>query len=363
MADLPDPQQHMPGQEAHPHQLDVRDFSEYALVIDARSPREYAEDHIPGAVSLPVVNDEEYAQVGTLHRTDTHAAYLMGVAYSLQNIAAHIPALIARFRPSDRMLVYCFRGGKRSRLWADTLRTIGFRVDVLPGGWKAYRRWVRDSLETLPRKFEWRVLEGGTGVGKTRLLKALRAAGQQVIDLEGLAHHRGSLIGGIPGERQPTQKLFDSALLDQLRQLDVTLPVWVEAESKKIGNLQLPTTLHEAIANGKPLQIAAPLSERVRIWREDFPHFALDPVAMVDKLEPLKPLVGGDELALWRQLAQAGCVDQLFERVMVHHYDPCYARSTRRARSVHAERHELQLSSLADDALLIVARELAARGT
>lgn len=361
MADILDSHEQRQSPQAHPHQLEIRDFSEYAVVIDARSPREYAEDHIPGALSLPVVNDEEYAQVGTLHRTDTHRAYLVGVAYSLKNIAAHIPAVIAQFRPSDRMLVYCFRGGKRSRLWADNLRTIGFRVDVLPGGWKAYRRWVRHSLDALPRNFDWRVLEGGTGVGKTRLLKALRRAGQQVVDLEGLANHRGSLIGGIPGVRQPTQKMFDSVLLDHLRQLDEARPVWVEAESKKIGNVQLPAALHDAISCGQPLRIAASLPERVRIWREDFPHFALDPVSMVDKLEPLKPLVGGEELALWRRLAHAGAVDQLFERVIVRHYDPCYARSTRRMHATHEDVHELHLPSLADDALLSVARELADR--
>ena len=127
----------------HPHQLEVQEFASYALVIDARSPREFAEDHIPRAVNLPVVDDQQYAEVGTRHRTDTHAAYLIGVEYSLRNIAAQIKPLISRFRSDDRFLVYCFRGGKRSRLWADNLRTIGFQVDVLSGGWKNYRRWVR----------------------------------------------------------------------------------------------------------------------------------------------------------------------------------------------------------------------------
>src|SRR4051812_19413800 len=148
------------GALVHPHQLEVQDFSSYSLIIDARSPHEYDEDHLPGAVNLPVVDDTQYAEVGTKHKTDKHAAYLVGVEYSLRNIAGHIGPLISKYTPQDRFLVYCFRGGKRSRLWADNLRTIGFPVDVLSGGWKNYRRWVRAGLESLPRALEYRVLCG-----------------------------------------------------------------------------------------------------------------------------------------------------------------------------------------------------------
>lgn len=113
--------------------MGVLDWPSYSLVIYARSPHEYDEDHVPGAVHLPVVGDAEFAEVGTQHRTDTHAAYLIGVEYSLRNIAAQIRPLISKYGSQDRLLVYCFRGGKRSRLWADILRTIGFEVDVLAG--------------------------------------------------------------------------------------------------------------------------------------------------------------------------------------------------------------------------------------
>ncbi len=241
-------------------------------MIDARSPREYAEDHIPCALNLPVVNNEEYAEVGTLHRNDTHAAYLIGVQYSLANISRHIEEVISRVDPRGRILVYCFRGGKRSKLWAENLRTIGYRVDVLLGGWKAYRRWVRASLEQFPKQFTFRVLAGSTGCGKTRLLQALERAGCQVLDLEGLANHRGSLIGAVPGEKQPTQKWFDTLLLSKLRSFDTEKPVWVEAESKKIGNIQLPTCLHDAIGRATPLRLEAPMTERIKLWREDYPH-------------------------------------------------------------------------------------------
>ena len=315
----------------HPLQLEVLEFGAYSLVIDARSPHEYEEDHIPGAVNLPVVDDMEYAEVGTLHKDNPHAAYLIGVEYSLRNIANQIKPLITKYRENERMLVYCFRGGKRSKLWADNLRTIGYEVDVLRGGWKNYRRWVRTALETLPNHFDYRVLTGSTGTGKTRLLKALAAAGQQVLDLEELASHRGSLIGALPGRPQPQQKFFDTLLLDTMRRFDASQPIWLEAESKKIGNLQIPESLYEAMHRSVPIHLSAPMAERVRLWREDYSHLVADPVGMVKLLAPLKPLIGGEELKRWKGLAETGDVDQLFERVMSQHYDPCYERSTRRS--------------------------------
>lgn len=342
----------------HPRQLEVQDFTSYALVIDARSPHEYAEDHIPGAVNLPVVDDREYAEVGIRHKTDKHAAYLIGVEYSLRNIADQIKPLISRFTPRDRFLVYCFRGGKRSRLWADSLRTIGFEVDVLAGGWKSYRRWVRAGLEVLPRAFSYRVLCGPTGCGKTRLLHALQQAGGQVLELEELAHHRGSLLGDLPDDPQPTQKLFDSALLDQMRRFDVNRAVWVEAESKKIGNLQLPEALCEAMHRSPTVNIETPMQERVRLWREDYPHFVADPSEMVRKLEPLKPLVGKETLSLWRSLAGEGRTDDLFESVMTRHYDPCYGRSTRNNYGPAAGAVCLRLPSLTSAALAVAAEQL-----
>jgi tRNA 2-selenouridine synthase len=223
-----------------PSQIGLSEFASYSLIIDARTPREYQEDHLPGAVNLPLVDDAQFAEVGTLHQTDPHAAYLVGAEYASRNLSRHIGSHISKFGRDAQFLVYCFRGGKRSRAWADTLRNIGFSTDVLKGGWKEYRSWVRAGLEVLAPQFEYRVLSGMTGCGKTRLLHALAREGNQVLDLESLASHRGSLLGAVPGEPQPTQKSFDSLLLDRLRKFDGAKPVWVEAESKKIGNLQLP---------------------------------------------------------------------------------------------------------------------------
>ena len=338
-------------------------FDQYALIIDARSPHEFAEDHVPGAVNLPVVDDAEFAEVGVQHKTDPHAAYLIGAQHSFRNLARHTGELIARYKPDDRFLVYCFRGGKRSALWAANLRLIGFTVDVVPGGWKRYRSWVRESLATLPQRFEYQVLCGPTNCGKTRLLHELARQGEQVLDLEGLAVHKGSLLGDVPGQPQPTQKTFDSRVLDVLRRFDAARPVWVEAESKKVGRLLVPEELTAAMRRAPTLHLSVPMPERVRLCREDYAHFAADPRSMVARLQSLKPLVGGEELAHWQALADAGRVDELFERLMTQHYDPAYLRSTTREFGPGDAANRLALESLRHDALAATARQLIASRT
>jgi len=331
---------------------------QYALVIDARSEREYAGDHLPCAVNLPVVDNEEYAEVGTTHRTDKHRAYLIGVSYALKNMSHAIDELVARHPKDARMLVYCFRGGKRSKLWFDALATIGFRVDRLPGGWKAYRAWVRDQLEELPRRLRYHVLCGPTGCGKTRLLSALASVGAQVLDLEDLARHHGSLIGDIPDVAQPTQKWFDSLLVERLRRFDSARPVWVEAESKKIGEIQVPSALLETMYGARLYSVSAPMAERVLLWREDYSHFERDLDAMMDRLRHLRPLIGGEEFARWQSLAAEERAPELFERIMNAHYDPAYARSIRRNYPNIDEAARVDLSRLDRESLLEAARQL-----
>lgn len=347
------------GSVIDPTALGIKEFSTYALVIDARTAHEYQEDHIPGALNLPVVNDAEFAEVGIAHARDPHAAYLVGATYVASNLATHIRDHISKCRPGDRMLVYCFRGGKRSRAWVDTLRAIGFETDVIEGGWKRYRSWVRDSLASLSPRFEYRVLSGMTGCGKTRLLHALEREGNQVLDLEGLASHRGSLLGALPGDPQPSQKMFDSLLLDRLRRFDLSRPVWVEAESRKIGNIQLPPALVDAMRKTVHLELSVPIDERVRLLREDYAHLVHDPMAMVERLTPLKALVGGEELTLWQSLAEDGQVDELCRRLLLCHYDPSYQRSRQRSRSESGSIIELPAMDAAS--LAIAAADLTIR--
>jgi tRNA 2-selenouridine synthase len=340
----------------------MQDFTKYNLVIDARSPREYEEDHIPGAVNLPVVDNDEYAQVGTLHRSNKMAAYRIGVQYSLANIARHIRDDLAGYDAHTRVLVYCFRGGKRSKLWVDALETIGFQVDKLQGGWKSYRRAVNEQLAQLPRTYQYKVLSGPTGCGKTRLLYALRRVGEQVLDLEAVARHRGSVLGGVPGVRQPSQKYFDSLLLKELASFDPARPVWVEAESKKIGNVQLPDALLETMRKGRTFQVNAEMGQRVLLWREDYRHFEEDPMDMLECLRFLRPLIGGEEFAVWEQLASERRMPELFERLMRNHYDPAYRRSVLRNYPDIDSSPEVFLDDLSPSGLLAVAHSLLSTG-
>ena len=339
----------------------MQDFSVYDLVIDARSPREYAEDHIPGAINMPVVNNEEYAEVGTLHRTDKIGAYRIGVQYSLLNIARHLHEDFPRGDERLKVLVYCFRGGKRSKLWCDALDTIGYRVEKLKGGWKAYRRWVNEQLVQAPTRFRYNVLSGPTGCGKTRLLYALREAGAQVLDLEAIASHRGSVLGTLPGVSQPSQKYFDTLLLQQLATYDPARPIWVEAESKKIGNVQLPTSLLDTMKQGTTLQVDATMAQRVLLWREDYRHFEEDPHGMLERLVYLRPLVGGEEFSYWEALASERSMPALFERLMTHHYDPAYRRSILRNYPDIDASPLVQLDDLSHAALVERARGLIAQ--
>ncbi|MGQ0653808.1 MAG: tRNA 2-selenouridine(34) synthase MnmH [Betaproteobacteria bacterium] len=352
------PSSHADPDKSFPELLRSALQGEYDLVIDARSEREFSEDHLPVAINLPVADNDEYAEVGTTHRTDTHRAYLIGVSYALKNISHSIDELVARYPKDARMLVYCFRGGKRSKLWFDALATIGFRVDRLPGGWKAYRAWVREQLAELPARFSYHVLCGPTGCGKTRLLGALAEVGAQILDLEGLASHRGSLIGDIPGVAQPTQKWFDSLLVDKLRRFEPSQPVWVESESRKIGAIQLPAELLQAMHAGRIFAISAPMSERVKLWREDYSHFERDIEAMMERLRHLRPLVGGEEFALWERLARERHAPELFQRLMEAHYDPAYARSIGKNYPAFEESSKLELEWLDRQALLGVAERL-----
>jgi tRNA 2-selenouridine synthase len=336
----------------------VSNFDKYDLIIDARCPREFEEDHIPGAFNFPVANNEEYAEVGTIHRTDKMRAYSVGVEYSLKNIARHLREDIAKYSYDTRILVYCFRGGKRSKLWCDALETIGYNVERLKGGWKAYRRWVNEQLSDIPPKFNYNVLIGSTGCGKTRLLHALREVGAQVLDLEEIAVHRGSVLGAIPGKNQPSQKLFDSHLNHQLSSFDPSFPVWVEAESKKVGNVQLPIKLLETMRSGLTIQIEAPMPQRVLLWREDYHHFEERPLDMLKQLAFLRQMVGGEEFSIWETLAKEKKMPELFERLMKVHYDPAYRRSTLRNYPEINKSPTISLCDLSHASLLPIAESM-----
>jgi len=306
----------------------VAQLPEFDELIDVRSESEFAEDHIPGAVNCPVLDDTERARVGTLYkRVSPFDAKKIGAALVSANISRHIQACFLD-RPREwHPLLYCWRGGERSGAFAHVLAQVGWPVGRLDGGYKAYRRAVVSELETLPRKFRWRVVCGLTGTGKSRLLRALRDAGCQVLDLEALAAHRGSVLGSLPEEAQPPQKLFESRIWSTLHGFDARHPVYVEAESKKVGNLRVPEALVERMWESECVVIEAPLPVRVALLKEEYSHFIEEPENLIAKLEALTALHGHAVIDRWRELALAHRWDEFTADLLVSHYDPAYTRA------------------------------------
>src|SRR6185503_8518447 len=306
-------------------------LSQFDAVIDVRSPSEYAEDHIPQALCCPVLDDAERAQVGTLHKqASSFAARKSGAALVARNIARHVETAFAGKPAGWKPLVYCWRGGKRSGAMAHVLREIGWDARTLEGGYKSYRKHVVEELSELPQRFRFRVVHGVTGSGKSRFLRALRKAGAQTLDLEELAAHRGSVLGNLPERPQPSQKMFESLLLAKLTSLDPRKPLHVEGESRKIGQLQVPAALIEAMRASECVVLEAGLETRVALLMDEYRHFFDDPAALGAQLDCLVELHGRERIAEWKALAAQGDWHALVARLLEEHYDPAYRRSAAR---------------------------------
>ena len=300
-------------------------------ILDARSPGEFAADHVPGAVSLPVLDDAERAHVGTLHKQDSaFTAKKVGAALVSRNIARHLETHCAD-KPRDwRPLVYCWRGGSRSGAFATVLRAVGWHAAQLEGGYKAFRQHVVAELLVLPARLDFRVICGPTGVGKSRMLRALGEQGAQVLDLEALAAHMGSVLGAYPDRPQPTQKMFETRVWHLLRGFDAQRPVFVESESRKIGALQTPEALLERMRASPCVNLEADLATRVALLRQEYAHFLADPSALGRQLDCLLELRGRQRIESWKALALAGHWDELVAELLQQHYDPAYRRSLAR---------------------------------
>ncbi|MBL8520060.1 MAG: tRNA 2-selenouridine(34) synthase MnmH [Betaproteobacteria bacterium] len=308
--------------------LSLADLRRFDSIIDVRSPAEYAEDHLPGAINCPVLDDAERARVGTLHKqTSAFEAKKAGSVLVARNIAAHLEAGFAG-RPRDwQPLVYCWRGGMRSGAMTHVLRSVGWDARQLQGGYKAWRAQVRDDLEALPQRFRFLVVCGRTGAGKSRFLEALAAAGQQVLDLEVLGAHKGSILGDLPDAPQPSQKRFDSLIWHALSAFDPARPVIVEAESKRVGALTVPGALMACMRASECIEIDAPPSARVALLQEDYAHLIGNPGLLMDKLDGLVGLHARETVEQWKALAAAGDWAAFVSRMLAEHYDPAYHRS------------------------------------
>jgi tRNA 2-selenouridine synthase len=303
----------------------------FDTVVDARSESEYAEDHLPGAVNWPSLDDAQRHEIGTLYKqVSPFDARKRGAALVAANIARHIERAVMDKPKGWQPLVYCWRGGQRSGALALVLAQIGFQVHVVEGGYKAFRTAVLAELPALVARLRYRVVCGPTGSGKTRLLQALAAAGAQVLDLEALASHRSSVLGSIPGQPQPTQKRFDTLVWQVLRGLDPARPVYVESESRKVGNVAVPDALIAAMRTSPCLRLDLSDDERVRLLLEDYAFFSRDPALFCERLDALRQLRGNEQVKAWQAQVQAGAIEAVVRELLLKHYDPGYASSTRR---------------------------------
>jgi tRNA 2-selenouridine synthase len=349
-----------PGPPPRPSTLiSVDALAAYRDRIDVRSPSEYADDHVPGAVNLPVLDDAERALVGTIYaQTSAFDARKVGAALVARNIAGIVEAHV-RDQPREwAPLVYCWRGGQRSRALVHVLNEIGFRAAQLEGGYRAYRRNVVAMLAQWPRQFHYRVICGLTGSGKSRLIEAIDAEGGQALDLERLAHHRGSLLGDIPGDPQPTQKAFESALFDAFARFDAAKPVFVESESQRIGKLQVPEALLETMRASVCIRLDAPQALRVAMLEADYPHLARRDAVLGGHLARLARLHGKAVGAHWAAMLDAGDTSRLASELLEAHYVPSYERAMRRNFPRFRNAVVLDLSDASPQTFRALARQL-----
>ena len=304
---------------------------EFDTVIDARSPGEFDEDHLPHAVNWPTLNNEERRDIGTLYKqVNAFEAKKRGAAIAARNIAAHIERFVID-KPKDwQPLAYCWRGGQRSGALALILSQIGFRVTLVEGGYKAFRAALVQDIPRLVSGLDWRVISGTTGSGKTRLLQALAEQGAQVVDLEALARHRSSVLGAIPGQAQPTQKRFDTLVWQALRPLQPTRPVYIESESKKVGNVAVPASLVEAMRQSPCLNLVLPDTERVALLMEDYSFFVHDIESFCERLGVLTAFKGKVLVEGWQRQVRAGNIEPVVQALLTQHYDPTYLQSMQR---------------------------------
>ncbi len=311
-----------------PNRWKLSQIESYTTIIDVRSPAEYANDHIPGAKNFPVLSNEERQKVGTLFTQHSpFSARKVGAAIVSLNIAKHLSDHFSYFDQEWQPLVYCWRGGQRSYAMTDVLNQVGWRATQFPGGYKSYRRAVLLALETLPVQLRFIALAGPTGVGKSRLLEHLKARGAQCLFLEEIANHHGSVLGEPLTGQQPTQRRFESLLCGELRRFDPARPIFVEAESRRIGKIQLPDDLFKRLRSAEHLLLEAPRDRRAKFLKKEYTHFLTDFTLLEKALMRLAPFVGKKKIAEWLAWHQAGNTEKVISSLLDEHYDPHYRHS------------------------------------
>ena len=302
---------------------------DFDTIIDVRSPSEFEEDHIVGAINCPVLSDLEREKVGTIYkRESTFKAKIIGSSLTARNIAKHIEERFLEYKGSWQPLVYCWRGGQRSKAFAIILSEVGWRTQQLEGGYKEYRNHVLEYINTIGSKLKIILISGKTGSAKTKILHSIAQQGGQILDLEGLANHKGSLLGKIPNLKQPSQKFFESKLYYQLKKLNLSKRIFVEAESSKIGNIHIPKTIWAKMIVSPRIEIKADIQLRSNFLVKDYEYMCKNPELINPLIFGLRKRLSKKLVDSWKELINQKQWRQLTTSFLENHYDPSYSSNT-----------------------------------
>ncbi|MBP6138879.1 MAG: tRNA 2-selenouridine(34) synthase MnmH [Brachymonas sp.] len=347
-----------PSWQIPPHAIGL---AQYDAIIDTRTPAEFAQDHIPGAINCPVFSNDERARVGTLYKqVSPFEARKLGATLVARNVADHIAQHFHSHPKHWRPLVYCWRGGQRSGAMQIILRQIGWQADKLAGGYKAFRHHVIEQTAHIAPQLRWHILCAATGSGKTRILQAIAAQGGQVLDLEQLAAHKGSVLGAVPHTPQPSQKAFETAIWQQLQRFNPALPVFAEAESRKIGNLQIPEPLLLPLRSGHCIDIEASTAARVDFLLRDYPYLQQDTTSLTTQLKRLKERLGKQTIADWEALIERQQWPELVNELLAKHYDPLYHQSQHKNYQGTRACAPIACNDLSDTGIAAIAQQILA---
>jgi len=301
----------------------------FDTIIDVRSPLEFAEDHIVGAINCPVLSDLERQKVGTIYKKESSfKAKIIGSSLTAKNIAFHIENNFMEKKGSWQPLIYCWRGGQRSKAFSIVLSEVGWRTNQLKGGYKEYRNQVINFLDNIGPKLKITLISGKTGSAKTKILKSIENEGGQILDLEGLANHKGSLLGKIPDLIQPSQKFFESLIFNKIQNLNLKDKIYIEAESSKIGNIHIPKSIWKKMIKSPRIEISANVELRAKFLVNDYDYMCNDPTLINPIIKGLKNRLSKKLFDEWTNLIDKKKWFDLTKSFLENHYDPSYSSNT-----------------------------------
>ncbi|PPR11352.1 MAG: tRNA 2-selenouridine synthase [Alphaproteobacteria bacterium MarineAlpha11_Bin1] len=301
------------------------EFDHGEVIVDVRSPSEFKEDHIPGSINLPVLSDNEFKKVGTIYKeVSPFDASKIGAALVSKNISTHLGEYFYDKPQTTKFVFYCARGGKRSSSFAQVCSMVGWPTCVIDGGYKAYRKHVTGSIEKLCNGYKFLLIGGKTGTGKTEILNHLEVKGYDVLNLERLAVHRGSLLGAHKDQDQPAQKLFETRIFEKIKTFNDQKTIFAEAESNKIGRVFIPAALWKKMKAAPIFIIENQNEHRVSFILKEYDPDFLQRKAIPNLLSFIDKKSNAIDTEKLRKLVSEGKWSEFVQEILTSHYDPLY---------------------------------------